>query len=303
MNYINYRIHLLLQSKYKLLINLFILFLIYITFYNQNISYCMVEDNLEIERKAEFSIVTQVVQPQKHKNSLIYEAIEEFLNPMQIVKEKEEIIQKQIKMLNKKSLQIRELEHELLYSGDETIQWENVKLKRELDENRNKVNKLVQQVWRFSNRFQALDEQENLILQKQRDVYSLVDAANKLTGTVQQELQNLRSREAIFEELKFNFKCEKEDFEISQNQFIKEKNRLMDSISDINMTYMEYDILRENSHLPNIHLEYLEFEHRTNKRLLRIMQHLKEDVSCHFTTQSKKELVRRYSLPFNFKFK
>lgn len=299
MNYINYQIHLLLQSKYKLLINLFILFLIYITFYNQNISYCMVEDNLEIERKAEFSIVTQVVQPQKHKNSLIYEAIEEFLNPMQIVKEKEEIIQKQIKMLNKKSLQIRELEHELWSYGNETrtIQWENVKLKRDLDENQDKLNRLVQQVWRLSNRLQNLDEQENLILQKQREVYSLVDAANKLTGTVQQELQNLRSREAIFEDLKFNFKCEKESFKISKNQFIKDNNAL---ILDIGMNYLEYDNLRENLHKPNLRLD---FEHRTNKRLLRIIQNLKEDVSCHFTNQSKKELVRRYSLPFNFKFK
>lgn len=47
MNYINYQIHKILQSNYKLLINIIILSLLSLCYYNQNISYCMNENNLE----------------------------------------------------------------------------------------------------------------------------------------------------------------------------------------------------------------------------------------------------------------
>lgn len=48
MKYINYQIHILLNSKYKLIINLFIIFIIYISL-SSNINYCMNENSNIIE--------------------------------------------------------------------------------------------------------------------------------------------------------------------------------------------------------------------------------------------------------------
>jgi len=46
MQYIQYQIHLLLQSKYKFLIMIVIYFTIYLSFYGNNISYCINEETL-----------------------------------------------------------------------------------------------------------------------------------------------------------------------------------------------------------------------------------------------------------------
>lgn len=44
-NKIKYNAHLIIHSKYKLLIHLFVLSLIYLSLYNQKIAFCMMEDN------------------------------------------------------------------------------------------------------------------------------------------------------------------------------------------------------------------------------------------------------------------
>src|SRR3546814_248526 len=45
MLHLNYFMHILLNSKYQLFINLFIIFIIYLVLYGNNAVYCMLEDN------------------------------------------------------------------------------------------------------------------------------------------------------------------------------------------------------------------------------------------------------------------
>ena len=63
MNYINYQMHKILQSNYKLPIHFFILSLIYLTFYSQNINYCMIEGDIPevAEAKSTQSNIQQII--------------------------------------------------------------------------------------------------------------------------------------------------------------------------------------------------------------------------------------------------
>lgn len=63
MNHIFFKLHLILHSKYNLLINLFIFGLIYTCFYSQQIIYCMTEGNIpEIaETKSAQSNIQEII--------------------------------------------------------------------------------------------------------------------------------------------------------------------------------------------------------------------------------------------------
>lgn len=93
MNYINYQIHLILQSRYKFLITIFIYFTIYITFYGQNISYCMTEGS-DIPEIAETKTKSKVELT--NLEQLIHRNIDSYIGDKDLIRsQQEEIIRLQ----------------------------------------------------------------------------------------------------------------------------------------------------------------------------------------------------------------
>lgn len=109
-NIINYQMHKILYSKYKLFINLFIISLIYILFYGNNLVYCMTE-NTDIPEIAESKPKSKLTNLEQ----LIHRNIDSYIGDKAlIVKQQEEIdtLQKELAFIR---------EHNGLILGDDGV--------------------------------------------------------------------------------------------------------------------------------------------------------------------------------------
>ena len=103
MNYINYKTHLILQSNYKIIIIMLIYTLIYLSFYENNIIYCMVEET-------EGTIQTEPVLVLSQQSQAIVNEIKDYIGPqidqIDFITKQNQIIAKQSKKILNLQLEI-----------------------------------------------------------------------------------------------------------------------------------------------------------------------------------------------------